>query len=45
MRVDEVKVRRRAPVTEQARLNVFELRWLTQQRIVIFLSEPLAPRP
>src|SRR5438105_339438 len=31
--VDEVQSRSRAPVSQQTRLDVFELQWLTQQRI------------
>ena len=34
VRVDEVLARRRAPVPEQARLDVRRLQWLGQQRVV-----------
>ena len=35
MGVDEVQPRRRAPVAEQARLDVRQREWLFQQRIVV----------
>jgi hypothetical protein len=40
MRVDKVQARRRSPVTEQARFDVFEFERLAQQRIIKQINLP-----
>ena len=40
MHIDEVQTRRRAPMAEQSRFDVFKFQRLTQQRIVVQVNLP-----
>src|SRR5262249_9013237 len=40
MNVDEIESRRRSPVTEQARFDVFQAEWLAQQGIGVQIDLP-----